>query len=98
MIKTGDEVYYVNPFVFTIEKTTIFGLQYLEGEEFFIDDRSAVLAKEDVHSNLDEARLHARKLLDKFYEKRIREIHLGEIIRKGENRPESLSEAKMRLK
>jgi len=65
--KEGDILFYVNPFVFIIEKVKIEMGILEKGELFYIDDIGAYLREEDLFNNLKEAQKYALNQLDKFY-------------------------------
>lgn len=81
--KEEDKLFYINPFVFTIEKVEIqMGiLEEVEGEKkiFYIDDSGAYLAEENLFKDLEDAKEYALDLLDLFYQKRKLEIIEGEL-------------------
>jgi hypothetical protein len=64
----GDKLYYVNPFVFTIEEVIV---NYVftddDGTVFYMEEPEAPLLEEDLFDNLDDAMRSAFKRLDKFY-------------------------------
>lgn len=72
--KSGDILYYCNPFVFTIEVVEIAYLYTDELGEWCIDQTGAYLAEHDLFLNLDEAREQALERLNAFYHKKQYEI------------------------
>lgn len=71
----GDFLYYVSPFVFTIEKIKVHYTYTSEKDEvYYIDQEGAYLLEEDLFDNLEYAINHAVHLLNKFYNKRMQEI------------------------
>lgn len=74
--KSGDLLYYVNPFVFTIDKVLI---QFIDepnttGFLYYVDHTGGYLAQEDLFLELEQAQEHALGLLNRFYSKKIDEI------------------------
>lgn len=63
----GDILYYVNPFVFEIDKVKIEMALNENGELFYIDDVGAYLKEYDLFRNLEEAKIEALTRLNKFY-------------------------------
>ena len=67
--KPGDILYYVNPFVFTIEKVMI-QIPFVEfDKQYYIDNVGASLAEWDLFEDLPAAKGHAMMFLNKFIEK-----------------------------
>lgn len=67
----GDILYYINPFVFTIEKVKIdFIHSFEDGTIGYVEQTGAYLAEEDLLDNLQEATNKAIAMLNKFYQKR----------------------------
>jgi len=64
---SGDILYFVNPFVFTIDKVKIEMGVLEEGELFYIDNIGAYLKEEDLFVNLKDAQKYALENLNKFY-------------------------------
>ena len=67
--KSGDILYYVNPFIFIIDKVLI---EFAEPEDangniFYIDHSGAYLLEESLFMTLDGAKARAQEMLDKFY-------------------------------
>lgn len=65
--KSGDILYYVNPFVYTIEKIMVCFLDTNNGHQYYVEHEGALLAEWDLFLDLTEAKNHAQALLDKFY-------------------------------
>lgn len=63
----GDKLYYVNPFVFTIEMVTVSFMH----DEYYCDETYACFNEEDLFDNIHDARDHAIRLLDNFYQKQM---------------------------
>ena len=72
--KEGQYLYYVNPFVFTIEKVLIQMVVKEEYGLFYIDDVGAYLKEEDLFEDLNEAKCDAFIKLRSFSNKKIIEI------------------------
>lgn len=67
--KPGDILYYVNPFVFIIDKVLI---EFYEpkdenGNTYYVDHSGAYLLEESLFKDLTDAKNHAQAMLDKFY-------------------------------
>jgi len=67
----GDVVYYVSPFVFTIERVKIDFMH----EEYYCDETYAMFLEADLFETLEEAVFHSIKLLNDFYNKKMAELH-----------------------
>lgn len=77
--KTSDILYYVNPFVYHIEKVLI---QFIEDSDptdhiYYVDNDGAYLAEWDLFYTLDEAKKHAQAGLDKFYAEHTKMISMA---------------------
>lgn len=72
--KPGDILYYVNPYVFTIEKVLIEFVDDNIDETHYIDYAGAYLKEWDLFSRIEEAKGHALQLLEKFYGEKQNEI------------------------
>ena len=72
--KEGDELYYVNPFIFIIERVKIEMSVREDGKLYYIDTVGAYLAENDLFTDLIEAKLSAHKRLDEFYASKDHEI------------------------
>lgn len=65
--KEGDILYYVNPFVFIIDKVQVeFAYQEDDLTIYYIDSFGAYLLEDDLFKTLKEAQKDALKKLDKF--------------------------------
>lgn len=65
--EAGDILYYVNPFVFIIEKVQVeFAYKEEDGTLYYIDCTGAYLREEELFDNLKEAQKDALNRLDKF--------------------------------
>ena len=67
--KPGDELYYINPFVYIIDRVLI---EFVEEEDvngniYYIDHSGAYLLEEHLFYNLSCAKNRAQEMLDKFY-------------------------------
>lgn len=67
--KPGDVLYYVNPFVYIIDKILV---EFVENEDvngniYYIDHSGAYLLEEHLFVTLSFAKIRARQMLDKFY-------------------------------
>jgi len=60
-------MWYVNSFIFTIEKVEVDTKLSDETGEYYITKDMAYLSVENVFDNLHDAKVHALKLLDEFY-------------------------------
>jgi hypothetical protein len=74
--KVGETLYYVNPFVYIIDKVLI---EFLEdpdehGYRYYVDHSGAYLQEENLFWNLDAAQNYALESLKKFYDKKYKEI------------------------
>jgi hypothetical protein len=74
--KVGDELYYINPFVFIIEKVRI---EFVEedtetGLYFYVDWTGAYLSEFDLTRTLPDAKQLALDYLNRFYRQREHEI------------------------
>jgi hypothetical protein len=74
----ADILYYVNPFVFTIEKIRVVDISYDQGVLFYIEEGNGYLREEDLFDNVEEAVNEAIHGLNAFYNKRIQELTQGE--------------------
>lgn len=72
--KEGQYLYYVNPFIFTIEVVEISFPYVDELGEWYIDSTGAYLAEHDLFDNLDLAKHKALERLNKFYSEKLHEI------------------------
>lgn len=64
----GQELYYVCPFIFTIDKVKVdYGLREDDGKIYYIESTGAYLREEDLFDNLNEAKINAKNKLDDFY-------------------------------
>lgn len=73
--QAGEVLYYVNPFVFDIEAVRIdMGYKEDDGMIYYIDHTGAYLHEFDLFRKLTEAQDYALELLEKFYNKRQKEI------------------------
>lgn len=72
--KSGDELYYVDPFIYSIFKVRIVDNTIENNEKFYIDDIGAYLLESNVIKTLDEAKKLAIKELEYFYSIKIKEI------------------------
>ncbi len=71
---SGDELYYTNPFIFTIDLVHIdFTFEDHTGS-YYIDQTGAYLCEWDLHKTLEEAKADALNKLEKFHSKKINEI------------------------
>ena len=74
---SGDKLYFVCPFVFTIEKVAV-DMGYIgeDGFIYYIDhDTGAELAEHVLFEELAEAVANAENMLNKFYELKQQEIN-----------------------
>lgn len=72
---SGQILYYVNPFVFTIEMVQIsFTLIEEDGTPFYIDNVGAYLYEWDLFLYLEDAKQDAVRRLKKFYQEKEWEI------------------------
>ena len=67
--KSGDILYYVNPFIFIIDKVLIefIDQEYSQENIYYIDHSGAYLLECHLFNNLSDAKNHAQEMLDKFY-------------------------------
>lgn len=72
--KVGDILYYVNPFIFVIDKVQIEFTDYDNGQLFYIDAVGAYLAEHDLFERLEDAKGHAMTRLQDFYDRKQNEI------------------------
>jgi hypothetical protein len=72
----GDILYYVNPFVYIIEKIRIEFVEEKDenGQTFYVDNSGAYLQEDNLFLTLDEAKLQAHKMLMEFTGNKAREI------------------------
>lgn len=72
--KDNQEVFYVSPFTFHIERVSL--IQQYEMMDYigWIEGTGAYLEEKDLFSDLKEARVHALKGLLEFYNKRVDQI------------------------
>jgi hypothetical protein len=78
--KTGDILYYVNPFVYNIEKILVQFIEEPTAEDekiYYIDNDGAYLAEWDLFHSLTHAKEHAQVLLEKFYAEHTRMIKIA---------------------
>ena len=76
LFKPGNELYYVNPFVFIIDKVLI---EFIEedGEQgitYYVDHSGAYLAEHDLHETLSAAQQWALNRLNEFYVHKMHDI------------------------
>ena len=64
--KSGDILYYVNPFIFIIDKVLIefIDQEYSQENIYYIDHSGAYLLENHLFSNLTDAKNHAQEMLD----------------------------------
>jgi len=67
-------MYYVNSFIFIIEKVDITTKIADESGIYYITKEGAYLDPQNVFENLQDAKVYALKLLDKFFYKLTNEI------------------------
>lgn len=77
--KPGDILYYVNPFVFIIDKVLI---EFVEEADvnfniYYIDHSGAYLLQEHLFQTLDGAKARAYEMLEKFYIQHKHNIHVS---------------------
>jgi hypothetical protein len=74
--KTGDLLYYVNPFVFVIDRVSISFVdpELQRGMLYYIDTAGAYLLEENLFSELGDAKQQAFKMLDDFSTRKRHEI------------------------
>lgn len=67
--KSGDILYYCNPFIFIIDKVLIEFCEEkdVNGNTYYIDHVGAYLLEENLFKTLTEAKEVAQEMLDKFY-------------------------------
>lgn len=66
----GDELYYIDPFVFQIYKIKIAFMH----DEYYCDDSYAMFEEKHLFNNIHDARKEALLMLEKFYKQKIIEI------------------------
>jgi len=72
---SGDILYYVCPFIFTIEKVKIdMVIREDDGTFYYIDQTGAYLHEGDLFAKLKEAQIDATEKLNKFYNAKKYEI------------------------
>ena len=72
---SDDILYYVCPFIFTIDKIKVnIGVRENDGVIYYIDQIGAYLREEDLFEDLEEARQYAIGKLIKFYDEKYLEI------------------------
>lgn len=76
LYKAGDILYYVNPFVFIIDKVLI---EFIDndndyGQLFYIDHSGAYLQEDNLSTTLSDAKGKAMLMLEAFYNKKQHEI------------------------
>lgn len=69
--KIGQEVYYVDKYIFTIEKIKI----DFTHNEYYCDETYAMFEEKDLFETLKEAKSYANSLLRNFYNKKWDEIN-----------------------
>lgn len=69
--KIGDKLYYVDKFVFTIEKVKIAFLH----DEFYCDETYAMMEEDYLFEDLEKAKNFCFNLLRDFYNKKVYEIN-----------------------
>lgn len=73
--KENQELFYVNPFIFKIEKVIItFQVREDNGDIHWIDHSGAYLKEWDLVDNLESAKILAQHYLENFYFKKLNEI------------------------
>jgi len=75
--KAGDSLYYVNPFVFTIEKIVVECAVTDEHNPkliYYIAEDNAYLAEHDLVETVEEAKRKAMLYLERFWETKLHEI------------------------
>lgn len=67
--KLGDILFYINPFVFIIDKILIEFIEEpdVNGNIYYIDHSGAYLLEEHLFITLEGAKNRAQEMLDKFY-------------------------------
>ena len=67
--KSGDILYYVNPFIFIIDKVLIefIDQEYSQENIYYIDHSGAYLLERNLFETLEGAKNQAQEMLDKFY-------------------------------
>lgn len=69
-------VYYINPYVFTIEVVFLCFTDFDEiGNRFYIEETGAYLEEKDLAETIEDARGKALNYLNNFYNKKIKEIN-----------------------
>lgn len=66
--QAGDVVYYVNPFIFNIDKVLISFPKEENGHQYYVETQGAILPEWDLFYELPDAKAHALQLLQKFYD------------------------------
>ena len=72
--KENSILYYINPFVFIIEKVKVSMAVKEQTGIYYIDKTGAYLKEEDLFETLNEAKQYAFQKLDEFYYKKRMEI------------------------
>lgn len=72
--KEEDTLYYVDPFVFTIDLVTVKMAIKENGHIYYIDEVGAWLAEWDLFKSVEEVKGEAIKRLNKFYGDKLTEI------------------------
>lgn len=77
--KVKEVLYYVNPFVFIIDKVFI---EFIDEEDanqniYYIDHSGAYLLEEHLFRTLDGAKARAEEMLEKFYIQHKHNIHVS---------------------
>lgn len=73
--EAGDILYYVCPFVFTIEKVKIdYAYKEEDGTIYYIESSGGYLYEYDLFNNLEDARNNALKKLEDFFRTKNNEI------------------------
>jgi hypothetical protein len=68
---SGELLYYVCPFIFTIEKIRVdMAVKEDDSSIYYIDNIGAYLREEDLFADLEEARENALDKLEKFFYER----------------------------
>lgn len=74
--KPGDILYYINPFVYVIDKVLI---EFIDdenefGQLFYVDHSGAYLQEDNLFYELSDAKGQAMLMLQSFYDKKQKEI------------------------
>lgn len=79
VFKPGEELYYVNPFMFHIDKVLIEFIEYDEEvqQTFYIDHCGAYLAEFHLFRDLGSAQQVAFSMLNDFYQLKLHEIMIA---------------------